>query len=437
MQDDFPLQPPRASDGSTELSRVTSVNDYQWVLVLTTFTTLIVGWAFLGQIPETVTGRGLLVGPGNIRRVYSEATGIIKRIYHRNGDDASQNAVLIDLDIPDLRLTAKLQKSLISELSKAYSSIDNGYNSLLTTKEADLDALNLSLLAQLQLSRQQTDSLFQFTSGLRELVGIGAVSKQLLLTSQQNYAAQLEKQRGLEQQLRQVKEQKKELSLSNEKDKTLQRINYLDRKATADLEISKYERSSQIRAPLSGRVFGLTFQVGDEIKAEQPVATMIIDSREGMLRTISANVDGEGAKSVTFAPSTALLFFSSSASDLARAGDDVSLTPDGYSQSEYGGIKGRLLSIANLSSTRENLIAETGTIARADQLIQQGLTYVGVAQLETDESTPSGYRWTSGNGPERPVTLGTSVSVQVTTRYRAPISYVLPFLRNWTGIFRF
>ena len=138
----------------------------------------------------------------------------------------------------------------------------------------------------------------------------------------------------------------------------------------------------------------------------------------------------------TFAPNTALLYFNSAAADLLSPGNQISLTPDGYSRDEFGGIRGSLVSIANLTSSRENLIAATGSEAVADQLLNQGLTYVGVARLEMDHQSASGYRWTGGRGPNRAVFFGSSVAVQAVTRYRAPISYVLPFLRDWTGLFR-
>lgn len=436
MTEDTLRRPPNLQDDSTELSQVTSVRDLQWILVLSGFTFVVLGWSFLGRIPETVAGRGFLIGPGNIRRIYSEASGTIGKVLVSNGSEVSAGKTLATLNIPDLKLSADQQRLLLSDLSRTYSSIDAGYNKLLSVKERDLVNQHQALQAQLQLSRRQTQALDKFNRGLASLSSIGAVSTQVLLSSQQNFASQLEKERALEQQLLQTKEQQLELALANQKDLLLQRINFLERKADAELQIQKLQRVSQVRSPVTGRVYGLTLQQGDFVNQGQLVATTVINPSEGMTMMVSASEQGRVVQTPTFAPNTALLYFDSSAADLLSPGNQISLTPDGYSRDEYGGIRGRLLSIANLSSSRENLIAATGSEAKADQLLQQGLTYVGVAALQMDYQSPSGYRWTGGRGPNRAVFFGSSVAVQAVTRYRAPISYVLPFLRDWTGLFR-
>jgi HlyD family secretion protein len=44
----------------------------------------------------------------------------------------------------------------------------------------------------------------------------------------------------------------------------------------------------------------------------------------------------------------------------------------------------------------------------------------------TESSTPSGYRWTSGRGPDVTITSGTRCTGYVTTRAQRPFELVLP-----------
>jgi HlyD family secretion protein len=46
--------------------------------------------------------------------------------------------------------------------------------------------------------------------------------------------------------------------------------------------------------------------------------------------------------------------------------------------------------------------------------------------------TPSGLRWTGGQGPDVPLVNGTPARAKVDVERRAPVSFVLPFLR-WLG----
>ena len=436
MTEDTLRRPPKLQDDATELAEVVSVRDLQWILVLSGFTVAVLAWAFFGRIPESVAGRGFLIGPGNIRRVYSEVSGTIGDVLVSNGSQVSSGKTLVTLNIPDLKLSADQQRQLLADLTKTYATIDSQYSKLLSLKERDFDKQHQALYAQLQLSRRQTKALEKFNNGIISLSKTGAISTQYLLSAEQDYASQLEKQRALEQQLLQTKEQKSEVALSNQKDLLLQRIDFLQRKADAELQIQKLRRVSQIRTPVNGRVYGLTLQHGDLVGQGQLLANIVINPSEGMMMMISAQEKGHMVQTPTFAPNTALLYFNSAAADLLSPGNQISLTPDGYSRDEFGGIRGSLVSIANLTSSRENLIAATGSEAVADQLLNQGLTYVGVARLEMDHQSASGYRWTGGSGPNRAVFFGSSVAVQAVTRYRAPISYVLPFLRDWTGLFR-
>ncbi|MCJ8279057.1 MAG: NHLP bacteriocin system secretion protein, partial [Rivularia sp. ALOHA_DT_140] len=57
-----------------------------------------------------------------------------------------------------------------------------------------------------------------------------------------------------------------------------------------------------------------------------------------------------------------------------------------------------------------------------------------IAKLEIDSKTLSGYKWSSSQGPRLEVSPGTTTTVRVTVEERAPITFVLPILREWSGI---
>ncbi len=47
----------------------------------------------------------------------------------------------------------------------------------------------------------------------------------------------------------------------------------------------------------------------------------------------------------------------------------------------------------------------------------------------------SGYQWSSSHGPDLQITTGTTTTARVTVGERAPITFILPFLRANTGIY--
>jgi len=52
------------------------------------------------------------------------------------------------------------------------------------------------------------------------------------------------------------------------------------------------------------------------------------------------------------------------------------------------------------------------------------------AELLTQSDTPSGYRWSSGNGPDLTLTSGTRSIGYVTTRTQRPLALVFPALES-------
>jgi HlyD family secretion protein len=56
------------------------------------------------------------------------------------------------------------------------------------------------------------------------------------------------------------------------------------------------------------------------------------------------------------------------------------------------------------------------------------------AELQPDNSTFSGYKWSSSKGVDMKISSGTTTSVRVTTEERSPISFIFPFLKSLTGV---
>jgi len=69
-----------------------------------------------------------------------------------------------------------------------------------------------------------------------------------------------------------------------------------------------------------------------------------------------------------------------------------------------------------------------------EQLSSRGAPFVVEIALEPDESTASGFRWSSPRGPPIAVESGTSVEVRVVVDSHSPISLVLPVFRSALGL---
>jgi HlyD family secretion protein len=118
----------------------------------------------------------------------------------------------------------------------------------------------------------------------------------------------------------------------------------------------------------------------------------------------------------------------------------VRITPNTTRSQRHGGIRGRILSLSTLPVSREALRQRLGreTLVASVQPPGSGGNeplIEAVTSLERNPRTFSGFDWGGGPGPELILSPGTSTEVSVMVEYRQPISYVIPLLRQISGIY--
>ncbi len=99
-------------------------------------------------------------------------------------------------------------------------------------------------------------------------------------------------------------------------------------------------------------------------------------------------------------------------------------------------VMGEITSVAEFPSTATGMMRVLDNQELVKNLLHAtaGAPLAVRAQLELSDETPSGYRWTSGEGPDLKLTSGTPCKVVVTTQVQRPITLVVPALRHWLGM---
>ncbi|HVY62062.1 MAG TPA: NHLP bacteriocin system secretion protein, partial [Planctomycetota bacterium] len=107
------------------------------------------------------------------------------------------------------------------------------------------------------------------------------------------------------------------------------------------------------------------------------------------------------------------------------------VTPDTVERERFGSL---LADVTHVSAFPVSLEAAASTIGSGSVAlaVTGGTPMVEVRMaLRPDPSTFSGFAWSSSRGPRLKVSAGTTATVQVTLEERAPITYVMPFLRSF------
>ncbi|PYV43088.1 MAG: hypothetical protein DMG06_11985 [Acidobacteria bacterium] len=95
---------------------------------------------------------------------------------------------------------------------------------------------------------------------------------------------------------------------------------------------------------------------------------------------------------------------------------------------------GTVASVSIFPVTKEGAATLVGNPEVVSRLLGEGPQIEVIAELERDPVNFSGYKWSSSKGPPLQMSFGTTASGRVTVEERAPITYILPFLRSISGI---
>ncbi|WP_442592272.1 NHLP bacteriocin system secretion protein [Parapusillimonas sp. JC17] len=180
-----------------------------------------------------------------------------------------------------------------------------------------------------------------------------------------------------------------------------------------------YERSRSLIAPVDGTAVELSVNPGDLVTTGQIV-----------MRLLTANAQGQDHSL------HAIVFVPNEDGKKIKVGMDAQVMPSTTTPQKDGFMQGKVLSVAKIPSSREGIMRRLKNTTLVDTLLKTGAPFEVELKLETDPSSYSGYKWSSGKGPDISIDAGTIAWADMVVERRRVISLALPFfdhLFRWTG----
>jgi HlyD family secretion protein len=452
------------------------VNPKSW-LPLATLGSLVVAagvWSVYGKIPVTVEGRGVLIFPSQVVPLQAKSAGQLLELKIQPGEQVKKGEVIATVAQIDLRKQLELAQAKLVQLQGQDRDVG-----LLQTQRSDRDLQ--SIFEQSQTLNQKLAILAKLTPTLRDkgLVSIerdrqalttrlktlrellptyqkrlairqnlfkqGAIADDVLLQARQEYFDNTAQINEADSQLKQldVKEAdalKEYLSNLNEIKNTKAQLQELQSKkanvaqqdwetsTNREKEIQEVEReikrlseqikdSSQIISQHDGKILEITTNLGQVVQAGTRIANVDIDNPTDKMLGITYFPVEDGKK--------------------IQPNMTIQITPQTIKRERFGGIVGDVNKISPFPITKEAAANVVGNPEVVEGLVskdQPGLMQVS-ASLQTDDSTFSGYKWSSSAGPNLKISPGTTSIARVKVDERTPISYVIPLLRSVSGIY--
>lgn len=441
-------------------------------LILLTFGGLIsagVIWSIFGRIPVTVEGRGILIQPRQVIPFQANIAGQLQALNVKVGDCVQRNQVLATMEptgVKQLRLLeekktqleSQVQDTLTLSQQRAITEQQSILANRLTLEQRLQDTLAItpSLRTRgLEAQQQKWRSLEQRLENARSLLPVlknrleerellsseGAISKDSTLQVQLDYTKTQEAIPELEAELKQLELQTTQteqqyLDNLNQVSQLQSQLRELDNKATqfdqqnlalktqGDRELQDVNReiirlkqqiegNSQIVSTQAGCIIELNASLGQVLESGTRLGYLQTTAEKPSLKSLSYLAVKDGKR--------------------IKTGMTMIITPDTIQRERFGGVIGRVEKVATLPSTREGILAAIGNADIAQTFVSNGAVIEIESVLETDATTASGYKWSSSQGTIDQITSGTTATVKITLEERAPITFVLPFLRELGG----
>jgi HlyD family secretion protein len=372
-------------------------------------------WSFVGRIPVTVTGQGVLIYPGGVVDFQSPSSGRILNISAKVGDLVKKGDVLATIDQAELQKQLEQQRTKLADLI-AQNQTANALQTRRSRSEKGAVTQQIeSLEAQLQTNQALMPRLKDRWQRRLALKSQGGISEDTVLEAERMYQESADKVATLKAQIKELvaKDEtvaEKDFEASTTRSKQIQEV----KQVIGQLE-TQLKSNGQITSQHNGRILEITATPGQVLTQGSRIGTIAAETENSAseLKGITFFADGDGKK--------------------IQPGMKVEITPATVQRERFGSIVAVVNDVSPFPVTQEGVARIVGHPAIAQNLTSKGAQIQVSTQLQPDPSTFSGLRWSSSKGPQLKVSSGTTATVQVTIEERAPISFVLPIFRSWAG----
>jgi HlyD family secretion protein len=368
-------------------------------------------WGILGRTAERVSGAGILLKEGGIFAVESRGAGIIEDVLVNVGDEVRK-------DQPLLRVTQRETSTEITQMEALLAE-------LRANRDRSIELSRHNLAADLKSIAEERDRLTKSTATLNNQIqfllervhALTEATERGLITGEQlqQRSQELETARSsvVANQAAAAQLDGREASIRNQTDQSIFNLGQEVRRTERQLEMSKlrYTEGTEVSSPYDGKVVSRLVDPGQEVRPGAPV--LYLELAQQALQAV-AFIPLQGGR--------------------IQPGMAVQMSPEGVTWEEYGYMVGVVESINQAPSNPEAM----NRLLRNQSLIQHftaaGTVYEVKVRPVLDPTTPSGFKWTSRQGPPIQLGSGTLLRVQIPVQEKRPIELVIPAIRTWIGI---
>jgi len=373
-------------------------------------------WGIFGTISYKVNGTGMLIKTGGLFNVCHNFSGKLVDIRVHEGDFIREGDVVARIDqsntlsqIVDLQDKIK-ELNLQKEKTLSFNSESNRNNLQYIENESK------KLSDTIRSSTENLNLLNEKLANQKTLLEKGLLTKDSALATKQQINSIEESIASANNQLKSLDQKK----VDNQKNQNSEIFNIdsqiKDLKDNMNSLLKKYEDSSKIVSPYAGKVVLVAASIGKTVNPGEPIVTL--------------ELTGKNIKDIE-----AIVYVPISEGKLVKTGMDIRISPTIVKKEEYGFILGKVTEVSEYPVTSAKMMELLANDQVVSSITKMGAVIEVKADLINDNTTVSGFKWSTEKGPPLKIQSGTFCETLVTYKVERPINLVIPILRKWTGIY--
>jgi HlyD family secretion protein len=396
-----------------QLVAITRPFDWVAAVAMALGLVVLIAWGVLGKIPTRVEGQGILLSSGGrVVDAVSSVAGRLASIDVAVGDEVKPGQVIAHVGQIEIEQRLAQAREVLREREREHAELTATIDREVETKLANYIAQEAGLNEAIAAADQRATYLTADIAKLEPAVSTGFVTRKTVEDRRVDLNAAKLRMVDAQNDILKLKAQRLDLQSQRDRDRMQSQFKVNDARRLVEQLTAELERGSLIMSPGEGRVVEVKVSEGSVLAIGTPV--------------IEIETSGERLQATIYMPPDR-------GKDV-RPGMQVHVVPTMIAREEYGAIIGKVVAISEFPVTPQGMAADLHNDTLVKRFSESGAPYAAQIRLEADDTTISGYRWSSGKGPPVRLSAGTLTRAEVTTREQPPIGLVIPLIKRLSGV---
>lgn len=370
-------------------------------------------WGFIGSIPTTVNGKGILLRGGRIATVVSLGTGKVSQLDVGVGDKVQAGQVVGAITQPTLEAQIGGQKATVEKLRANYETVKAEQTRGLEEQMVFLGKQRDSTKSSITSYQDLVASLTKIVQSQDQLMKKGLIPATSYIQTQSQLSQTQMSLLQAENQLKKIDADETSAKITADQAIFAAETQLQQAQSQLDDLQTQLVETSKLVANNAGEVIGLVTLPGQAVSTGDTV--------------VSIEALDESMK--------ALVYMTSGLGKRVRPGMIMQVSPGTAEVYDYGYIVAKVAAVGEAPASQQAMLSILGNNQRlVETFTEEGAPITVEADLELDAKTKSGFRWSSSKGPPFEIRSGTLCSARVITQEQPPITLVVPLLKELFGI---